>query len=46
MAVFVELPDGKVLSGSEAGDLLLWEGGFIKAVINRCVVGLGRRVRQ
>lgn len=35
MAVFVELPDGKVLSGSEAGDLLLWEGGLIKAVINR-----------
>lgn len=39
VAVFVELPDGKVLSGSEAGDLLLWEGGFIKAVINRYVAG-------
>jgi hypothetical protein len=46
VAVFVELPDGKVLSGSEAGDLLLWEGGFIKAVISRCVMGLCRRARQ
>lgn len=35
VAAWVELPDGKVLSGSEAGDLLLWEGGFIKAVISR-----------
>lgn len=35
VAAFVELPDGKVLSGSEAGDLLLWEGGLIKAVISR-----------
>lgn len=37
VAAFVELPDGKVLSGSEAGDLLLWEGGLIKAVICRWV---------
>lgn len=35
VAAFVELPDGKVVSGSEAGDLLLWEGGLIKAVITR-----------
>jgi hypothetical protein len=35
VAAFVELPDGKVLSGSETGDLLLWEGGLIKAVICR-----------
>lgn len=35
VAAWVELPDGKVLSGSEAGDLLLWEGGLIKAVISR-----------
>lgn len=30
---YVELPDGKVLSGSEYGNLLLWEGALIKAVI-------------
>ena len=27
---FAELPDGKVLSGSESGNLLLWDGMFIK----------------
>lgn len=27
---FVELPDGKVVSGTETGSLLLWEGNFIK----------------
>ena len=27
---FVELPDGKVISTSETGYLLLWEGGFVK----------------
>ena len=27
------LPDGKVLSSSESGDLLLWDGNFIKAKI-------------
>lgn len=27
---FVELPDGKVISGTENGSLLLWEGNFIK----------------
>jgi hypothetical protein len=43
VAVFVELPDGKVLSGSEAGNLLLWEGGFIKAVISRWVTGICRQ---
>lgn len=30
IASFVELPDGKVVSTSEAGALLLWEGSFIK----------------
>jgi cilia- and flagella-associated protein 44 len=30
---YVELPDGKVLSGSEYGNLILWEGTLIKAVI-------------
>jgi len=32
---YVELPDGKVLSGSEAGNMLLWEGGLIKVEIAR-----------
>ena len=32
---FVELPDGKVLSGSEWGNMLLWDGGLIKAEIAR-----------
>ena len=30
---YVELPDGKVLSGTEWGNLLLWDGGFIKVEI-------------
>ena len=30
---FAELPDGKVISGSEYGNLLLWEGGLVKAVL-------------
>lgn len=32
---YVELPDGKVLSGSETGNMLLWEGGLIKVEICR-----------
>ncbi|KAG8136767.1 hypothetical protein E2320_005324 [Naja naja] len=32
---YVELPDGKVLSGSEWGNLLLWEGGLIKVELCR-----------
>ncbi|XP_071995060.1 cilia- and flagella-associated protein 44 isoform X2 [Engystomops pustulosus] len=32
---YVALPDGKVISGSEWGDLLLWEGGLIKVEICR-----------
>eukprot|EP01029_Cantina_marsupialis_P010013 TRINITY_DN2297_c1_g1_i1.p1 TRINITY_DN2297_c1_g1~~TRINITY_DN2297_c1_g1_i1.p1 ORF type:complete len:1707 (+),score=573.01 TRINITY_DN2297_c1_g1_i1:171-5291(+) len=32
---YAELPDGKVLSGSERGSLLLWEGNFIKTEIER-----------
>lgn len=32
---YVELPDGKVVSGSEWGNLLLWEGGKIKCEIAR-----------
>ena len=30
IAAFVEFPDGKVLSGTESGAMLLWEGNFIK----------------
>ena len=32
---YVELPDGKVLSGSENGNMLLWDGGLIKVEISR-----------
>lgn len=32
---FSHLPDGKVVSGSESGSLLLWEGQFIKCQIGR-----------
>jgi WD40 repeat protein len=35
IAAFVELPDGKVLSGSEGGALLLWDAGSIKALVAR-----------
>ena len=30
---YVELPDGKVISGTEWGNFLLWDGGFIKVEI-------------
>lgn len=32
---FAELPDGKVLSGTERGSLLLWDGNMIKFEVNR-----------
>ncbi len=35
VAAFAELPDGKVLSSSETGELLLWDGGLVKAVLGR-----------
>jgi hypothetical protein len=35
VSALVELPDGKVLSGSETGELLLWDGGLIKVVLQR-----------
>lgn len=35
VAAFVELPDGKVLSGTETGALLMWEGNFIKTRLVR-----------
>ncbi|XP_078415672.1 cilia- and flagella-associated protein 44 [Cetorhinus maximus] len=32
---YVELPDGKVVSGSEWGNMLLWDGGLIKVELSR-----------
>ena len=32
---YAELPDGKVVSGTETGTLLIWDGGLIRAVIVR-----------
>uniref|UniRef100_A0A671DQ09 Cilia- and flagella-associated protein 44 n=1 Tax=Rhinolophus ferrumequinum TaxID=59479 RepID=A0A671DQ09_RHIFE len=34
---YMELPDGKVLSGSEWGNMLLWESGFIKVELCRSI---------
>ena len=33
ITAYYEFPDGKVLSGTEYGKLLLWEGNLIKCVI-------------
>ena len=30
IGAFAALPDGKVVAGTEDGDLLVWEGGLIK----------------
>lgn len=30
VGAFAALPDGKVVAGTEEGDLLVWEGGLIK----------------
>ena len=35
ISAYVELPDGKVLSGTERGNVMLWDGGFIKVEISR-----------
>ncbi|PNF37199.1 hypothetical protein B7P43_G00471 [Cryptotermes secundus] len=32
---FLTLPDGKVISGCEWGNMLLWEGGLIKVEVSR-----------
>ena len=32
---FVEMPDGKVISSTETGSLLVWEGHFIKCRLTR-----------
>jgi len=35
ISCFVELKDGKVVTGSEGGNLLLWDGGLVKVEIKR-----------
>lgn len=47
VAAFVELPDGKVLSSTETGELLLWDGGLIKVGVKyeSSVDGLSLKVR-
>lgn len=35
VCAYLEFPDGKVLSGTESGQLLLWAGNLIKAVLMR-----------
>ena len=35
VSAFVELNDGKIISGSENGNLLLWDGGLVKVEIMR-----------
>ncbi|KAJ3195546.1 Cilia- and flagella-associated protein 44 [Irineochytrium annulatum] len=45
ICAFIQLPDGKVLSSTETGNLLLWDGGMIKcelAVKGRKPCHLGR----
>ena len=32
---FVQLPDGKIVSGAEWGNILVWDGGLIKVEISR-----------
>lgn len=39
ITAYYEFPDGKVLSGTEYGKLLLWEGNLIK-----CVIGVNEMV--
>ena len=34
VSAFYGFPDGQVLSGTEYGTLLLWEGNFIKCLVN------------
>ena len=35
VAGYAEMPDGKVLSGTESGRLLMWDGGLIRTVLLR-----------
>ncbi|KAI9363362.1 WD40-repeat-containing domain protein [Zopfochytrium polystomum] len=34
ISAFIQLPDGKVLSSTETGNLLLWDGGLIKCELS------------
>ena len=34
IASFIQLPDGKVLSSTETGNLMLWDGGMIKCELS------------
>ncbi|KAI8820502.1 uncharacterized protein EV422DRAFT_496817 [Fimicolochytrium jonesii] len=34
IVTFIQLPDGKVLSSTETGNLLLWDGGMIKCELS------------
>lgn len=40
VATFIFLGDGRVLSGSDSGHLLLWEGGAVKCEIGPCHQGV------
>ena len=42
----MELPDGKVISGTEWGNFLLWDGGFIKVEIAKKGKKLCHHVRS
>lgn len=35
VCAFLEFPDGKILSGTETGQFLLWSGNLIKAIVMR-----------
>eukprot|EP00672_Neobodo_designis_P015654 CAMPEP_0174829322 /NCGR_PEP_ID=MMETSP1114-20130205/1869_1 /TAXON_ID=312471 /ORGANISM="Neobodo designis, Strain CCAP 1951/1" /LENGTH=1723 /DNA_ID=CAMNT_0016063065 /DNA_START=117 /DNA_END=5288 /DNA_ORIENTATION=+ len=35
VSAFISMPDGKVISGSESGALLLWEGNLIKCELGK-----------
>lgn len=46
ISAFVELPDGKVLSGTEHGNLLMWDGNFIQFTVVRAGAGGGASERR
>ena len=35
MEGFVDLPDGKIISGCEWGNMLIWDGGFCSTEVTR-----------
>ena len=44
VVAFVEMPDGKVLSSTETGELLMWDGGLIK--VRDCPLFGGLSIRS